>query len=61
MEHQLRHLRKNKKFTQEQLAEKAEVTRNYISKIENGGTASVAVWYKIAKALDVKLSDIFLD
>jgi putative transcriptional regulator len=61
MNNQLRQLRKNRNFTQEELAKKVKVTRNHISKIENGGAASMSVWFEIAKALDVKLSDIFLD
>ena len=61
MENQLAKLRKDANLTQEELAEAVGVSRNHISKIENGnGKCSVDVLYAIAKKLDVKLDDIFL-
>lgn len=52
-------LRKNKGFTQEQLAEKAGLHRAYFWDIENGRNISIKTAYKIAHALDVKLADLF--
>lgn len=62
MENQLAALRKQKNLTQEQLAEAAGITRNYISKIENGSSINISlkVLSAIAKKLDVKIDDIFL-
>lgn len=63
MQNQLATLRKEKNLTQEELALAAGVTRNYISKIENGNDVNVSlkVLSAIAKKLNVKISDIFLD
>jgi putative transcriptional regulator len=63
MENKLAALRKQKKLTQEELAAAAGITRNYISKIENGTDVNVSlkVLSAIAKKLEVKISDIFLD
>ena len=52
-------LRKKKGLTQEQLAEKASLHRAYFWDIENGRNISIKTAYKIAKALDVKLSELF--
>lgn len=52
-------LRKERGLTQEQLAEKAGLHRAYFWDIENGRNISVKTAYKIAKALGVKLSDLF--
>lgn len=62
MKNKLAELRRSKKITQEELAQKVGVTRNCISRIENGASnGSINVLYNIAKALDVKISEIFLD
>lgn len=56
----LKKVREEKKISQEDLADKAELYRTYIGHIENGRyTPSAYVVYKIAEALKVKLSDIF--
>jgi putative transcriptional regulator len=62
IKNKLAELRKSKNITQEELARKIGVTRNCISRIENGASnGSINVLYNIAKALGVKISDIFLD
>jgi putative transcriptional regulator len=61
MNNQLAKLREQKKITQEELASAAGVSRNHISKIENGhGVPSLKVLSAIAKKLDVTINDIFL-
>jgi len=52
-------LRKKKGLTQEELAEKAGLHRAYFWDIEKGRNISVKTAYKIAKALGVKLCDLF--
>ncbi len=52
-------LRKKKGFTQEVLAEKAGLHRAYFWDIENGRNISIKTAYKIARALGVKLSELF--
>ena len=52
-------LRKEKGLTQEELAEKAGLHRAYFWDIENGRNISIKTAYKIAHALDVKLSELF--
>jgi transcriptional regulator with XRE-family HTH domain len=52
-------LRKHKGLTQEQLAEKAGLHRAYFWDIENGRNISIKTAYKIARALEVSLSDLF--
>lgn len=55
----LKELRLRKKFTQEDIAYKAEVTVYYISKIERGfANPSLETLSKIAKAFGIKLSDL---
>lgn len=63
MNNQLAALRKQKKITQEELADAAGVTRQYICKIEKGTNVNVTVrvLFAIAKKLEVRISDIFLD
>lgn len=51
-------LRKQKGLTQEELAEKAGLHRAYFWDIENGRNISIKTAYKIAKALDVDLSEL---
>jgi transcriptional regulator with XRE-family HTH domain len=53
----VRQLRERKNWTQERLAEHAELDRSYIAGIEAGlrNPSLVSVW-KIAKALDVTLA-----
>lgn len=52
-------LRRKRGMTQEQLAEKAGLHRAYFWDIENGRNISIKTAYKIAHALDVKLSQLF--
>ena len=52
-------LRKEKGLTQEKLAEKADLHRAYFWDIENGRNISIKTAYKIARALGVKLSELF--
>jgi transcriptional regulator with XRE-family HTH domain len=52
-------LRKQKGMTQEDLAAKAGLHRAYFWDIENGRNISIKTAYKIAKALDVTLSELF--
>lgn len=49
-------------LSQERLAEMCDMDQTYLSQIErNRRQPSIKVLRKIAKALDLKLSDIFLD
>lgn len=51
--------RKNKKYTQVEMAERADIHVNYYARIERGEeNPSFQVLQAIAKALRVKLSDI---
>lgn len=52
-------LRREKKLTQEELAEKAGFHRAYFWDIENGRNISVKTAYKIAKALGIPLKELF--
>jgi transcriptional regulator with XRE-family HTH domain len=52
-------LRKQKGYTQEDLAERAGLHRAYFWDIENGRNISVKTANKIAKALGVTLSEFF--
>ena len=57
---QLRFLRKDKGFTQEELAEKVGVHPTYIGKIESGkSNISTITLFKLSRALGVKLSKVF--
>jgi len=55
----IRALRKERKISQEELAGRAEIHRNYISQIE-GGKRNVSFYYvvKIARALQVSPSKL---
>ena len=58
----IRETRKSKKLTQEELAEKAEISVVYASEIErNIKTPSIEVFAKIAKALDVSADYLLRD
>lgn len=52
-------LRKQKGITQEELAEKAGLHRAYFWDIENGRNISMKTAYNIARALNIKLSELF--
>jgi len=55
----IENMRKKKGMTQEVLAEKAGLHRAYFWDIEQGRNISIKTAYKIAKALDVSLKDLF--
>ncbi|HEX7017422.1 MAG TPA: helix-turn-helix transcriptional regulator [Patescibacteria group bacterium] len=55
----IEYLRKEKGLTQEKLAEEAGLHRAYFWDIEQGRNISIKTAYKIAKALGVKLKDLF--
>ena len=56
----LKYIRKEKGFTQEFLAEKVKIHPTYVGKLESGkNNLSVLMLYKISRALNVKLSEVF--
>ena len=56
----LKHLREQKGYTQEELAEKVGIHPTYVGKLETGkNNANVIKLFKISRALGVKLTDIF--
>ena len=58
---QIRDLRASKKITQQELAEKTNLSVPYISQIENNHrNISLETFVKIVDALEVSLSDFFL-
>ena len=55
----IRNYRKQAGFTQEQLAEKADLHHNFIGEVERGNMEiSLTSLLKIAKALQVKVRDL---
>ena len=55
----LKHIRKERKLTQEQLAERAGLTREYIARLEAGRyDPTLSTIEKLAKALRVKVNDL---
>lgn len=56
----LKTLRRSKKLTQKQLAQKSEVSQAYINELENGKKTnpSIVVLVKIASALEVPVSEL---
>lgn len=58
----IRHLRQERKWTQEQLAEYANLHPTYINVLESGKkNASIEVVYRIATAFELSLSEFFSD
>lgn len=56
----LKHLREQKGYTQEELAEKVGIHPTYVGKLEAGkNNTNVIKLFKISRALGVKLTDIF--
>jgi DNA-binding XRE family transcriptional regulator len=52
----LHDVRKEVKMTQSQLAEKVNVTKSYISRLENGGVVpSASMFYRIIHALGMRV------
>ncbi len=61
MENKLRELRKNKDWSQAELAEVLGVSRQTINTIENGKyDPSLPFAFKISKLFDQKIEDIFI-
>ena len=57
----VRQLRDGQGWTQEQLAERAEIQRTYLAEIEAGKrNPSVRFLDKLATALQVRIADLFL-
>ena len=57
---QVRHLRKLRGISQEELALRADVDRTYISQIERGiGNPSILVLLRIGTVLKVSLTELF--
>lgn len=62
MQNNLKYIRKQKKLTQEQLAQLIGISRPYLSEIERGRTnPSVKITLKIANVLNVPVETIFYD
>lgn len=56
----IKELRKQKKYSQEQLANLASINKSYISKIENGKTeVSIEIMNKLAKAFEIEIDQLF--
>lgn len=56
----IQRIRKKKELTQEQLAEKVNVSTTFIGYVETGyRIPNLKMIYKIARALGVKVKDIF--
>ena len=61
MKNRLEEIRKNNKITQEELAEKLEVSRQTIGSLENGRyNPSIMLAFKIARFFDMRIEDIFI-
>ena len=61
MKNRLEIIRKQNGMTQEELAEKLEVTRQTIGSLENGRyNPSILLAFKIAKLFGLRIEDIFL-
>lgn len=55
----LQKARKERRFTQEEVAKKAELTTNYYATLERGeATAAIETYYAIFAVLDIKASDV---
>lgn len=56
----IKELRKQKKYTQEQLANLASINISYISQIENGKTkVSLEIMNKLAMAFEIEIDQLF--
>lgn len=56
----LKEIRKNRKYTQEQLAEKLDLSSRQLIRIENGQNfPSVDTLEKIIHVLNIKIKDLF--
>lgn len=63
MGYRIEEVRRSKKMSQEELADKADVSRTIISGLETGAitVTTTKTLEKIAAALDARISDIFFD
>lgn len=63
MQNRVKEYREKEDMTQEELAKKAEVSRNTISAIETGSNKNVTyeIMEKISKALNRKVATIFFN
>ena len=58
----LQKARKARRYTQEEVAKKVDVTANYYATLERGeATAAIETYYAIFTVLGVKASEIFPD
>ncbi len=56
----VKYLRRLKNLTQSELAEKANLSVNYISQIETGvASPTIKTLFVVAQALDVELKELF--
>lgn len=56
----LKEIRKDRKYTQEQLAEKFDLSSRQLIRIENGQNfPSIETLEKIIKVLNIKIKDLF--
>ena len=61
MENRIQELRKRKKLSQEELAEKLEVTRQTIISLEKGRyNTSLLLAHKIASFFNLRIEEVFL-
>lgn len=61
MENRIKEFRKERKLTQDDLANAVQVTRQTIISLENGKyTASLQLAYKLSKFFDVRIEDLFI-
>ena len=61
MQNRIQELRKERRITQNELADAVEVTRQTIISLENGRyKASLVLAHKIAQYFDAKIEEIFI-
>lgn len=60
MSNKLKELRARHQMKQEDLAKKAQVSRQTISRIENGENPSFEVALRISEVFDISVNEIFL-
>ncbi|WML58101.1 helix-turn-helix transcriptional regulator [Neobacillus sp. PS2-9] len=62
MENQIRHLRKNKKLSQDDLAQLCKVTRQTINAIENNKyDPTLSLSFEVAKHLETTVDELFMN
>ena len=62
MKNRIAQLRKERRITQEELADAVEVTRQTIISLENGRyNPSLILAFKIARYFDMRIEQIFID